>query len=218
MIFGIVTGVIALLIILGCNYLLPWQIPLFRNRQAIIEYVHENHPESKIFEEHIKYRASGYVIFFELIPDCYITFEENDFQYRVFASSGKVSSDNYSRMKLWSEVRSFINDGFLEPRGIDNVKIYCEFDDDDGLPSEWSEYSGDYKVVLSVYDQGNTPQKIGWLYDFYRFWKRKMPFSEKWQLNFEIYTADERDGVLNVAYYYDLVTDKELYAQYFKYN
>ena len=187
-VLGSFAAFIAAITILWNNYLLPWQLPLHKDRKAIIEYVSEQHPNSKIAEEHIQYRASGYFIIFELKPDCYITFEENGFQYRVFASHGKVYNDIYSKMKLRYEVSAFINDEFLRPRGIKNVDFYSTFDlDDDELPSEWSEYNDAFWVTISVRGQGTTPQEVGWLWDCYKFWRDNQPFNPNWNLTFDIY-------------------------------
>ena len=195
-VLGSFAAFIAALAVLMSNYLLPWQLPLYKDRKAIIEYVRENHPNSKIAEEHIQYRASGYFIIFELKPDCYITFEENGFQYRVFAGSGKVNADNFSRMKLWNEVETFINDEFLKPCGIKNVDVYCWFNaDDDELPSEWSEYDDGFGVTLSVHGQGSTPQAVGWLYSFYKFWRENQNYSTKWLIDFDIYSGLSQNAV-----------------------
>ena len=214
---GIAAAVIAVIVVLYKYYLMPWQIPLYKDRKAIIEYVRENHPDSKIYEEHIQYRASGYgLIIGELKPDCYITFEENGFQYRVFSGNGRVLSDNYRRMKFWSNIEEFINDKFLKPHGIRNVDVYCSFDtDDEELPLEWSEYDDEYEVTLRIKNQGLTPQEIGWLYSFYRFWSEEMPFSKKWYLTFDVYSGENLEGILHATWKNNYKSANEMYSKYY---
>lgn len=31
-------------------------------------------------------------------------------------------------------------------------------------------------MKLAVHDQGSTPREVGWIYDFYKFWKDNMIF------------------------------------------
>ena len=84
-------------------------------------------------------------------PDCYIVFEEGDFQYSVRASDGEVRTDFYNPAKLTNEVRLFIKENFFDPSGIENVDIFCDFhfnEYDDAVPVQWSEYNDTYKLVL----------------------------------------------------------------------
>ena len=218
-IFGIAATVITAIVILHKNYLMPWQIPLYKNRKATIKYVRENHPDSKIYEEHIQYRALGYgLIILELKPDCYITFEENGFQYRVFSGNGRVLSDNYRRMKFWNDIEEFIDDKFLDPRGIEDVDVYCSFNtDDEKLPLEWSEYDDNYEVTLRINNQGIgiRPQDIGWLYSFYRFWDKEMPFSQKWYLTFDVYSGKDLKGILSASWKSNYKSANEMYSKYY---
>ena len=218
-ILGIVAAVVTVIAILRSNYLLPWQLPLYKDRKAIIEYVREVHPDSKIAEEHIEFGPTPGGIL-SVQPDCYITFEVNGFQYRVFASNGKVFSDTYAdkyaQMKLWSEVETFINDEFLEPRGIENVDIYCDFYNKHLLSSEWSEYNYSLDVLLSIYEQGSTPREVLWLYEFYEFWLENQCFSPKWSLKFDIYGTSENamyDSSLYVSSYSNAMSAAEFYKR-----
>lgn len=155
---------------------------------AIIQYVREKHPNSKIVEEHIKYRLEGfYFIITGASPDCYITFGEDGFQYRVFADEGKVYSDSYSQSKFSNDIKTLINENFLIPRGIKNVDIHCTFDlDDDEHPNDWSEYNGEVSIYMEIVGHGDTPYEVGWLYDFYKFWCENQKFLSKWYINFRI--------------------------------
>lgn len=214
-----ITVIVAGFFILKMNYLLPWQIPLYKDRKAIIEYVRDNHPESKIAEEHIQYRASGYFFIFELKPDCYITFEDNGFQYIVQASNGEVCTDFYNPAKLTAEVRSFIDENFFKPRGIENVSVSCDFgfkEYHDAVPEQWSEYNDSYTVRLIICEQGTTPYAVEWIYDFYQFWEEKMIFPPNWYLMFSIRDkGDNPNGHLYASYKSDFADAEDMYNGYF---
>lgn len=210
----IIAIAISAIVLLWKNYLMPWQIPLYIDRKAILEYADEIHPGYKIAEEHICFGpAAGR--YFAIEPDCYITFEENGFQYRVFAEDGEIYADNYARMKLQSEVETFINDRFFEYRGIKDVEIHCSFDTDDGeLPSEWSECNDRFFVTMSIYNQGSTPKEVGWLYTFYEFWRENWHYSPEWVFDFDIYSTRRQSGYdckLHANYISDYGSAAEMY-------
>lgn len=109
-----------------------------------------------------------------------------------------MTNNTYSRHKLSYGIEEFAKKGFLEPRGIENVDFYCEFRlDDDRLPSEWYNYSGWFDVTVYVRGQGTTPQAVGWLWDFYEFWRENQQFGSYWALNFEIYSDTNPNSVWN---------------------
>lgn len=139
-----------------------YNLPLIKNRHVLIRYMKENHPNYHIAKEIVKYyytTGGGFFLLPETVrPEAYITFDEDGFEYTVCAMDGKVISDTYAKHKLGHEVEKFIRNGFLEPRGIENVDFYFEFDlDDDELPSEWSEYTDRFWVHIHVRGQGTTP-------------------------------------------------------------
>lgn len=189
---GIVIAIIAVVVVLGKNYLLPWQIPLFKTRQALVNYMKKTHPNYHITEREVKYKyntGGGFVPKLGSgIPTARFVCDEEGFKYTVSASDGKVTRDTYARHKLGHEIKEFVKKDFLEPRGIENVDFYFEFDlDDDKLPSEWSNYAGRFKVTVNVLGQGTTPQEVGWLWDFYKFWRDNQRFNSDWSLVFDIY-------------------------------
>lgn len=189
---GIVIAIIAAVVVLGKNYLLPWQIPLFNNRKALIYYMKKTHPNYHIVKEEVKYQYNTHGGFVPEpgsgMPSAYIVCNEEGFDYTVSAFNGKVTRDTYARHKLGYEIEEFVKKDFLEPRGIENVDFYCEFDlDDDKLPSEWSKYTGGFRVTVSVCGQGTTPREVGWLWDFYKFWRDNQRFNSDWDLKFDIY-------------------------------
>lgn len=188
----VIIAVIAVLGVLGKNYLLPWQIPLFNTRQALVKYLKKTHPNYHIVEREVEYTyttGGGFLPQPDTVKPC-ATFvcDEDGFRYTVHAFNGKVTGDTYARAKLGSEIEEFARQGFLEPRGIENVDFYFEFAlDDDKLPSEWSGYNSKFHVTLGVRGQGTTPQEVGWLWDFYEFWRDNQQFAPNWFLSFDIY-------------------------------
>lgn len=219
-IFGIAAVVVAAITILWNNYLLPWQLPLFKIRKAVIEYVREEHPKSEIAEEHIQYGATGFGFIIEIYPDCNITFEESGFQYVVdYNHKDKSVIDYYKKAKLTNDVRVFINEEFFKPRGIENVNVRCEFhfNSPSELPTEWSEYDDSYTVKLDIHDQGSTPRQVGWIYDFYKFWKENLVFPPEWYLSFYIWSAGECDGKLYETYKSTTNNEADLYKFFNEY-
>lgn len=189
---GIVIAIIAVVGVLGKNYLLPWQIPLFKTRQALVKYMKKTHPNYHIVKEKVKYQYNTHGGFLHEpgsgIPNAYFVCDEEGFEYIVYAFSGKVTRDTYARDKLGYEIEEFVEREFLEPRGIENVGFYCTFDlDDNELPSEWSKYTGRFRVTISVRGQGTMPRDVGWLWDFYKFWCDNQRFNSDWNLMFHIY-------------------------------
>lgn len=188
----ILIAVIVVAGVLGKNYLLPWQIPLFNTRQALVKYMKKTHPNYHIAEREVKFIYNTHGGFVPEtgsgIPTARFVCDEEGFKYTVSASDGKITHDTYTRQKLGYEIEEFARKGFLEPRGIENVDFYCTFDlDDDELPSEWSAYSDRFWVNINVRGQGTTPQEVGWLWDFYKFWRDNQPFNPNWILDFDIY-------------------------------
>lgn len=204
---------IVVLTTIGVLVFLMFIIPLFNARIKIINYVHKAHPDSKIVEEHIKYDAKGFGFIFEIYPDCYIKFEENGFQYVVYYGERRNTIiDHYKEMKLTNDVRVFINEEFFKPRGIENVDISIRFgfNNSSELPNEWSEYDDSYTVNLAIRDQGSTPREVGWIYDFYKFWKENMIFSPEWYLYFIISNADDV-GFLGASYKSSINNEADMY-------
>lgn len=214
---GVTAAVFTAITILWRNYLTPMQLPLYKIRKALIEYVREEHPNSEIVKEHIRYGQTGFAIIFEVYPDCHIICEENGFQYEVrYGHRSKTIIDEYKKEKLTNDVRVYIDEEFFKPRGIENVDVRCDyhFNSPSELPNEWSEYDDSYTVNFHIFDQGSTPQEVGWMYEFYKFWKRNSDFPPEWYLSFNICSksADEYVGAFTGAFTGDY--DGNLYVTY----
>lgn len=188
-VLAIVAVVIAAIVILHKNYLMPWQIPLFKTRKALINYMKVTHPNYHIVKEEVKYSyttGGGFLPQPDTItPRAIIVFNEDGFEYYVYAFDGKVTSDSYARNKLAYEIEQFAKEKFLELRGIENVEFYIPHLNDDRMLV--TEHTGRFRVTINVRGQGTTPREVGWLWDFYQFWRDDQPFDPDWDLDFKIY-------------------------------
>ncbi len=52
-------------------------------------------------------------------------------------------------------------------------------------------YTGRLDVQITIWEQGSTPQKIKWLYDFYKFWKKEGEFLTEYSVSIDIVSSDE---------------------------
>lgn len=217
---SVIISIIALTVVCYKNFLMPWQFPLFRDKMAVVEYVNREHPGSKLVEQNIGYRVVGYFIPMGIETDCDVTFEKDGFRYEVSAKKGKAYGDFHNPRKLENEVRLFIKENFLDPRGIENVDIYCRFSFNEyhnAVPEQWSDYYDSYTVRLFIRGQGTTIYDIDWVYDFYKFWKKSMIFPPDWYLTISLTNADNTDsyGVLYASYESNFKSKSEMYEYFY---
>lgn len=210
---------ITLTVVCYKNFLMPWQFPLFRDKTAVVKYVNREHPGSKVVEQNVGYRVVGYFIPMGIETDCEITFEKNGFQYLVEADKGRVYADFYNPRKLGNEVRLFIKENFLDPRGIENVDIYCSFsfnEYDVSVPEQWSEHNDYFYVQLFIRGQGTTLQDVGWIYDFYKFRSKDSIFSPNWEMRINVCNANgkERYGSIFVTSNSTFKSEYKMYSYY----
>lgn len=59
-------------------------------------------------------------------------------------------------------------------------------------------YTGGLVVRISVFDQGSTPQDVGWLYDLYKYWKNQGSFLTGYSVG--IYINVNEDTVYHIIY------------------
>ena len=200
-----VATVIVLLAVLNVNLLMPWQKEARLNKRAILSYVTEHYPESTVIKQ--QYESLD-LNFLKSYSGDYITFEKDLLKFSVFARGGEVVIDNYPKERSIAEFDEVIQNGFLKPRGIAAQTQYRFFDDYKIYP-----YTGGLGVTLRIHDQGTTPQEIGWLYDFYRYWKENADFLKSYRVNIDLVTGED-----NCAIRYDksseFATEEEFYARF----
>lgn len=194
--FGIIAVFVILIVLFNANMLLPWQYGARLNKQAILGYASENYPDAKVLEQHYN------TLTFNLLKsasDDYIIFKQDSLEFGIFARGGKITIDDYPRIRANSQFDKIIQDGFFKPRGID-VQTQYHFSDD---YYKLYPYTGGLGVTLRIYDQGSTPQELGWIYDFYKYWRDNATFLKSYSISIEI--------VVNQDYHEIMYNDTDIF-------
>lgn len=196
-----VAAVIALIVILNANLLFPWQWRALNNKWAIIDYAKEHYPGAKIVDQ--DYETAQFVIGRTSIDR--ITFKWNDVEFNISTERGKYIQDNY-----WFGVAGkAVYETFLDPYFKDkeikfdheiiasDIAAFLEEDP----KSDITNFDGEKTriIIYPKYIKGkNTPQSLGWLYDFYCYCKENillrsyrvtviyhLPGKSDWYIHFE---------------------------------
>ncbi len=175
--------------IIVCNamMLLPWQWDARRNRSVILEYAAEHYPEAQNIDSH--YNSAQFFIWNNFRDR--ISFESEGVEFNIIAENGKIIADGYPKARACKQFDEIIQDGFLKPRGIE-VQTGYNYSDD---YYEIYPYTGGLGVTVRIRDQGATPQEIGWLYDFYKYWKESADFLKSYSVYIDIVTGDEHHAM-----------------------
>lgn len=189
--------VVSLVLILNANLLFPWQWEARKNKRAILEYVHQNYPNAKIIHAHYDYGFNPW----NKTSD-YIAFEWDDVEFGVSAEDGRIAVDGYPGARAIHQFNKIIQDGFMKPRGIETA--YTNYSFLDNYKKAYP-YTGGLVVRITVFDQGTTPQEVGWLYDFYKYWRNEGDFLTEYWVEIDIV---KNDDVIYHSYY----SDKEEYS------
>lgn len=188
----LIVGVIAL-----CNFLmlLPWQWGARRNRDVILKYAEEHYPDAKIICKELN---SAKFFIWNNFEDC-IVFDFDDLEFGITAEGGKILADGYCGARAIAQFDKIIRDGFLKPRGITAYTSY-RFQDN---YYEIYPYTGGLSVRITIWDQGLTPEEVGWLYDFYKYWRSEGDFLTSYSVRIDIVANDD------VVYHIDYLNDDE---------
>lgn len=194
---------IIFIIVLNINLLLPWQKEARLNKSAIISYVTEHYPDATIIKQQYESLNPN---FLKSYSSDYITFKKDLLVFSIFAKGGEVIIDNYPKEKSIAKFEEIIQDGFLKPRGIVAQTQYRFLDNYETYP-----YTGGLSVTLRISNQGATPQEIGWLYDFYIYWKKNSTFLKSYRVYIDIVTDNDHHTIryLNTS---EFATEEEFYA------
>lgn len=192
------------IIILNANLLLPWQWGARRNKQVILEYAAERYPEAVVFEQH--YNTLNFN-FLKSPSDDYIFFKQDFLEFGIYARGGKITIDDYSRIRANAQFDKIIRDDFFEPRGIEVQTAYNYSDD----YYEIYPYTGGLGVTVRIRDQGATPREIGCLYNFYKYWKENADFLKSYSVYIDI-VADNEHHAMRYNKSSDFTTEEEFYA------
>ncbi len=173
-----VVAFVILVNILNANFLLPWQRGARRNKQVILEYVGEHYPDAEIVEQ--KFNSAHFFVWNNIL-DC-IIFKYDNLEFGITAEAGEILVDGYYGARVNAQFDRIIQDGFFKPRGITVQTIY-DFSEN---YYEENPYTGGLGVTVRVRDQGTTPQEIGWLYDFYKYWSKNGAFLDSYSVFIDI--------------------------------
>ena len=207
-ILGAFAAVVALVAVLNANMLLPWQLGARRNKQVILEYVAENYPEAKIVDQ--EFNSAHFFVWNNLLDR--IVFTVDNFEFTVTAEGGGVVWDGYPKARACAQFDKIIQDGFFKPRGI-HENAHYSFGDN---YKEIYPYTGSLSIYIQVNDQGSTAREVGWLYDFYEFWKVEGAFLKDYRVDIDIY--EDKKEKSHITYYNDskFANEDEFYSA-FKY-
>lgn len=203
----ITASVIGCIAILNSQLLFPWQRGARRNKQVILEYAAEHYPEASFVEGH--YNSAKFFIWNNWVDA--IIFNLNGIEFKVTAERGEILIDGYPKARAIAQFDEIIQDGFLKPRGITAYTHYRFVDN----YYEIYPYTGGLEVDLTIWDQGSTPKEMGWLYDFYKYWKKEGEFLRLYSVSIDIVADEQR--MCHIDYReFDNFPDEEKFYSAFK--
>ena len=153
-----------------------WQFDAHENKRAILKYAEENYPGAKVTYQN--YESNKITLLGNVSIDS-ISFEWNDVNFSILAQYGEVIRDNY-----WNGVAyKAIDETFLKPFFVSqNIKTDYEIHasaagvflrDNPGSDITQFDGIGTYITIRPEKIKGKeTPQDLGWLYDFYCYWEK----------------------------------------------
>ncbi len=207
-----VVVLVGIIIVLHMNMLFPWQYQARRNRKAILEYVQNAYPEAIMIEEHyqtMKFNPTNK-------PHDVIWFELDGIKFYVAACDGIVdcsNDDGYPEARVTAQFDKIIQDGFLKPRNIVS-SVHYSFQDD---YRKTYPYTGGLYIELRA--RGSTPQEVGWLYDFYKYWKKEGAFLREYQVSILIYENNvKKDCYVIIKNDSEFADENEFYSSFKKYE
>lgn len=161
-----------------------WRTERIQDKRAILAYVKEKYPDAVKTgrgEFPLQMPAGSFensVMYFKL----------DDIEFAVSARNGQVVIDGYCGARAIAQFDKIIQDGFLKPRGITAYTSYQFVDN----YYEIYPYTGGLSVDLTVFDQGSTPREVGWLYDFYKYWKNEGAFLRLYAVSIKVVVDQQR--------------------------
>lgn len=152
------------------------------DKQAIVQYQRQHYPGAKVIERNYPFLGNPHLVGVPVSST--MTFEYNGVKFVIAAQDGKISRDGYHEARATAQFDKIIKDGFLKPRKI-NSSVTYDFQDN---YRETYPYTGSLYIELRA--RGSTPQEVGWLYDFYKYWKTAGSFLKEYRVNILIYESD----------------------------
>lgn len=168
-----------------------WRFDRQKDKRAILDYVENTYPDN------IKRKGGKFPLQMPAGPleSSIMYFELDGVNFAISAYDGRIGTDGYHKARAEAQFDKIIQDGFIKTRGIE--KAYTRYSFLDSYKETYP-YTGGLVVRLSVFDQGSTPQDVGWLYDFYKYWKNEGSFLSGYSVG--IYINADEDTVYHIIY------------------
>lgn len=177
------------------------------DKKAIVEYQRRHYPGAKVVDRYFPFAGNPGLVGCPVSSS--MIFKYDGVKFGIIAKDGKVSCDGYYLAKTVAPLDRLIKDDFMEPRGIDADTDYTIFGYD-GINT----YTGKVCVYILIVDQGSTPQEVGCLYDFYKYWKINAAFLTEYEVKIRIIHNDKVRYTIdydNKDYFSD---EKEFYSAF----
>lgn len=205
-ILGAFAAIVALIAVLNANMLLPWQWGARRNKQVILEYAKEHYPNAEIVGQ--EFNSARFFVWNNLLDR--IVFTVDNFEFTVTAEGGSVVWDGYPKARACAQFDKIIQDGFFKVQGIQENAHYSFKDN----YKEIYPYTGSLSIYIQVNDQGSTAREVGWLYDFYGFWKVEGTFLKDYRVDIDIY--EDKKEKSHITFYTDseFANEGEFYSAF----
>ena len=182
-----------------------WRFERQKDKRAILEYVKDTYPKS------VK-RAGGDEFPIQFMGPYFhsvMYFELDGLRFAVGAKHGEISFDNYSGMRVYTQIDKIVQDGFMKPNGIIAKTTYTFVDSYDMYP-----YTGDLGVRVTIIDQGSTPEEIGCLYDFYNYWQSEADYLRDYLVHIDIIDNQKITYSFGFAKESNYTSEAEFYAAF----
>lgn len=178
------------------------------DKKAIVDYQRQHYPGAKVVDRNFPFLGNPGLVGCR-VPSS-MTFEYDGVEFGIVAEYGRVSLDGFYEARTKAQFNEIIQDGFLKPRNIVS-SIHYSFRDD--YTSTYP-YTAVLYVELRAVNQGSTPQEVGWLYDFYKYWKREGAFLKDYQLNIYIYEDNVKRSYLVIKRDSEFSNEDEFYSAF----
>lgn len=171
-----VVGVLILLFVAD-NFIFPpawWRFERQADKNAIVDYV------SRYYPKNTKRVGFSFPLQFPAAPHqaSAIYYELDGIKFYVAAEKGRIVEDTYMRKRAEKQFDEIIIDGFFDPKGLSPGIDYWFKKEDFIYP--YTVYNGHVSVL--VREMGNSPRELGWLYDFYKYWKQECEFLKSYSV------------------------------------
>ncbi len=184
-----------------------WRFERQHDKSVILEYVKRNYPDAKKIGGTFPIPKIA-----EFHKASTMLFELEGIEFSVSAEYGEIVEDTFTKARAISQFDKIIKDGFMKPRGINSAVIYGFMDD----YRETYPYTGDLSIELQA--RGSTPQEVGWLYDFYKYWKKEGAFLSDYHVTIYIYNEKSKTEYVNIKKNSEFADENEFYSAFKKYE